>query len=304
MRHIRVILLPLVALLLCMQGTSAHARNTHSDHALLWKINGNGLTKPSYLFGTFHLLGSDYVDSLKPLWKAFNATDAMVGEIDMKNIDLQSLVKIALDTIPIKDLMSMADYHFIDSLMSARIGLSIEMFPYMKPAMISTLIEALPYLRQMDSDSGTADAQPMDLHFQSRARELGHSVIGLETATQQAHILFDSIGVKEQARELVEMAHLMIHDTSSGMDLEHCYDTEDLPCIAKSELDGSMTPRELSLLITDRNARWIPRLRELMAQQACFIAVGAGHLVGPGGLIELLSKQGYSVTPIHVHSQK
>ena len=54
---------------------------------LLWKISGNKLKQPSYLFGTHHLVTSDYLDSIPNIYKSFNSTNVVVGEMLMNDID-------------------------------------------------------------------------------------------------------------------------------------------------------------------------------------------------------------------------
>ncbi len=294
----------LIFIQISLCGARSSAQDTKPANALLWKIQGTVITKPSYLFGTFHLLNSDYIDSLKPLWKAFDSTNCMVGEIDMSNADMSSIVTSAtMDSLTLHDLISQADYSLLDSILRSRLGLPLSMMQSIKPNAIAALLEASPYISKIRDDS-TEQGQAMDLYLQTRARERKSDVFGLETVEQQCHILFDSIAVKEQARQLAELLHQITRDTSASSDLERCYDEEDLPCIAKSETDGTMNARELQVMITDRNIRWIPKFATLINDRPTFFAVGAGHLVGPEGLLALLEAEGFTVTPIKVHEPK
>ena len=52
------------------------------------------------------------------------------------------------------------------------------------------------------------------------------------------------------------------------------------------------------ILLDDRNKNWVAQLKNLMHTNTLFVAVGAGHLVGPQGLINLLRKEGYTLRPI------
>jgi uncharacterized protein YbaP (TraB family) len=54
-------------------------------------------------------------------------------------------------------------------------------------------------------------------------------------------------------------------------------------------------------LVDKRNNNWIPKLVDLFSKKSCFVAVGAGHLAGENGLINLLKKQGYTVEPISIN---
>ena len=53
-----------------------------------------------------------------------------------------------------------------------------------------------------------------------------------------------------------------------------------------------------NLLLNNRNKKWVKELDTIMKKESVFVAVGAGHLVGEQGLINLLKKQGYTVKPL------
>ena len=71
--------------------------------------------------------------------------------------------------------------------------------------------------------------------------------------------------------------------------------TDSLYSFMKSEGTGGDLETEL---LVKRNLKWIPVIKKAMAAKASFFVVGAGHLGGPEGVIRLLRKQGYKVTPV------
>ena len=92
---------------------SAFAQKNNSDHTLLWKISGNGLAKPSYLFGTIHMLCKDDAvlsDSLKNIIQ--NVIEVYF-EVDLDNmfelLGVMGKMKMKGDTT-LQDLLSEADY--------------------------------------------------------------------------------------------------------------------------------------------------------------------------------------------------
>jgi uncharacterized protein YbaP (TraB family) len=67
---------------LCLATTSIlFAQKTKQEQSLLWKVSGNGLNKPSYLFGTYHFLSSGFIDTMQAVKKAYAASNAVVGEL-------------------------------------------------------------------------------------------------------------------------------------------------------------------------------------------------------------------------------
>ena len=79
------------------------------------------------------------------------------------------------------------------------------------------------------------------------------------------------------------------------------YKTQDLSALTKSFEEDEEDSVLVEKLVTKRNNNWIPKLQTLIAKNSCFIAVGAGHLGGKNGLIQLLQNKGYTVTPISIH---
>ena len=64
--------------------------------------------------------------------------------------------------------------------------------------------------------------------------------------------------------------------------------------------EGGVISAESADFLDNRNAAWVPQIKEMIASKRCFIAVGAGHLGGPNGVIRLLEKEGYILTPVEL----
>ncbi|MNE88753.1 TraB family protein [compost metagenome] len=76
------------------------------------------------------------------------------------------------------------------------------------------------------------------------------------------------------------------------------YHKQDLESLAKLILESDQLGSSADELLDKRNQNWIPKMEELMKTKSCFFAVGAGHLGGPNGVIQLLRQKGYEVTPV------
>ncbi|HXD76514.1 MAG TPA: TraB/GumN family protein, partial [Puia sp.] len=121
---------------------------------------------------------------------------------------------------------------------------------------------------------------------------------GLETAAFQAG-LFDSIPYKKQAKELVDYIDSADQNKKITQQLAGLYRNQDLDGIeALSEKDDPGMEKYMDMLLYNRNRKWARELDTLLPGKSLLIAVGAGHLPGKKGVIELLRKEGYTVEPV------
>jgi hypothetical protein len=124
-------------------------------------------------------------------------------------------------------------------------------------------------------------------------------VKGLETAAFQAG-LFDSIPYEKQAKELVDYLDSMDQNKKITQQLAVLYTSQDLDGIqALSDKDDPEMNGYMDLLLYNRNRKWAKELDGLLPGKSLLIAVGAGHLPGQQGVIELLRKEGYTVDPVN-----
>jgi hypothetical protein len=122
---------------------------------------------------------------------------------------------------------------------------------------------------------------------------------GLETAAFQAG-LFDSIPYEKQAKELVDYLDSMDENKKITQQLAALYTSQDLDGIqALSDKEDPEMSGYMDLLLYNRNKKWAKALDGLLRGKSLLIAVGAGHLPGQQGVIELLRKEGYTVDPVN-----
>lgn len=267
-----------------------------SDKALLWKISGNGLKKPSYLLGTIHLIPKDKFRFSDATYDALADAQRVTFEIDMKemtNIAAQfSLLTKAFMSggKTLKDLLSPEDYTFVKQKLDTK-GMPSTMLERMKPMFLSTLFTS-------DEDSGidnTANmtSVEMELYRQVKRRKLESA--GLETAAYQMGI-FDSIPYEAQAKMLVEtLRNTEGADNDFGKMIE-LYEQKDINAMEAMMSDEAYGMNDYQdILLRNRNRNWIPVMGRMMREKATLFAVGAGHLGGGTGVIALLRKEGYRV---------
>jgi len=264
-------------------------------NTLLWKITGNGLKKPSYLFGTMHILCAEDAKLSDSLKAAIHDCEEVYFEIDLDDfagmINSMKFMRMN-DSKKLSDLLSKDDYTKVKSYFENHGGavLPFSMLERFKPLLISSLIE------ENDLDCETTNG--MELVIMKEARADDKKINGLETAEFQAG-LFDSIPYENQARDLVNYIDSVDVYKKMTTDLADVYRRQDLGKIEELTVTGDATiSNYLDLLLYGRNRRWADTLNSLLHQKSLLIAVGAGHLPGEQGVINLLKKKGYDVLPI------
>ena len=290
--------LRLFTLILSLAATGQKSLPKSDYNTLLWQISGNGLPQPSYLFGTIHMLCKDDAvlsDSLKNIIR--NCKDVYL-EVDMDNIfemmGLLKSMKMRNDTT-LADLMDKKDYDRVKKYFQEKSGLiPFSMLETYKPLLaVSTLAESA-----VPCESAVA----MEQLIMEEAKRNNKNIKGLETMAYQAGI-FDSIPYKIQAEQLIKYvdSSSVENDRESNefKELADAYKQQDLKKLEElSNKNDIGVSNFTDLLLYNRNRNWVEKLRSLLPAKALLIAVGAGHLPGEKGVINLLRKAGYTVKPV------
>lgn len=285
----RIFLLALIALFITV-GANAQ---------LFWKISGHGLTKPSYLFGTHHLIEKEQIKDFDKILAIAGQADAVVGEMDMTDMATIQTKIMQVAMMPgktIKQLISAEDYTLVDTELRQLMGVGLDQLGAFKPMMLQTMYGVLVYVQ---SQKLAKQPEGVDVLFQKKAKENNKAIIGLETIEQQSAMLFDSLPLNRQAEILVKS----IKEKQKGIDLfiqlNASYLAGNLQKLAElDKLDDDLTPAEKRPLYENRNMDWMKQLPVMFSKQSCFVAVGCMHLIGDTGLLSQLKKAGYTVEAV------
>ena len=277
----------------CAQTGSGNLKTSADGNTLLWEISGNGLTAPSYLFGTFHLLCKDDINFSDPLKQAINNSHEIYLELDLDDpaTIMGALMLMNMkDGKKLKELYTPDQYKRVSDFFKDSLKTPIGLFQRMKPEFLVALI--YPKLMPCNSASSVEESV-MEL-----AKNAGKEINGLETMAFQASI-FDSIPYEKQAEELLNtIDSLEKSKTYFGLMLA-AYNNQRLDEIEKIVNTPEFGVEDnQDILLDNRNKNWVVQLKEIMKRNAVFTAVGAGHLVGKNGLIALLKAEGYAVRGI------
>ncbi|GAB3956488.1 TraB/GumN family protein [Spirosoma harenae] len=269
--------------------------NTNAqDKALLYKILGAGLTHPSYLYGTFHIVCPNDLIITDSTKKAINEAQQVYLELDLDDPAMMSgMMRAAMmtDGTTIKDYLSKEDYTILDNYLKQKTNMSLSQMEMMKPIGLMSMI----YM-------GILNCQPAsyDMTFMQMAQKDKKEIFGLESLDAQLAAL-NKIPMETQLKSLVDMARKPEEASKEFQDFLDAYKAHDLAKLMKqmksSQYDGGMNGYESDLL-DKRNASWIPVIEKAAQEKPTFFAFGAGHLGSENGVINLLRKKGYTVTPI------
>ena len=276
-------------------GLSAFAQSSSQENTLLWRISGKGLKQPSYLFGTIHLLCSDDIQLSDSLKTAINRCDKVYLELDMDNlIEIISVVnkmKMNGDTT-LSDLLTQEEYKKVKDFFSGQKS----MIPF---SMLETYKPMLAASTLMQSSIACENAIAMEQLIMQQAKRENKRINGLETMAFQISI-FDSIPYQLQAKQLVKyVEEYGKKDDKSFEELSKAYKEQELGKLEKLTLqEDTGIDRFTDILLYNRNIAWVTKMEKLMTDQSLVVAVGAGHLPGTKGVINLLRKAGYKVEPV------
>lgn len=268
-----------------------------AENSLLWQISGNGITRPSYLYGTIHMLCAEDAVLSDSLKAAIRNTELTYLEVDMDNLfeilGAMSQMKMRNDTT-LADLLRQEDYKKVkDFIESKNSLLPFSILETMKPLLASSTL--------MESGLPCGAAVAMEQLIMQEAISQNKKIEGLETMTYQLS-LFDSIPYKLQAEQLLKF--IDSNGNSSRADREFMemltaykeQNLNNLAALIKNSEDQLASYEDL--LLNNRNRNWVEKLKNLIKDRPVTIAVGAGHLPGNKGLINLLRQEGFTVTPV------
>jgi uncharacterized protein YbaP (TraB family) len=264
-----------------------------SENSLLWKISGNGLKEPSYLFGTIHIT-CDATLSEK-VKTALDKTQQLCLELDMDDPNLQVEMMNSMmmqNGVTMKSLAKPDDFKAVDAFLTSNVGFSAEMLNTVKPFMITAML----YPKMLGCEMQSVETELIKI-----AKTQNEDVIGLETVGEQLAV-FDAIPYQEQMNELVITAKdNMQRDKAELAEMMTLYKSENVEAmITFTEKSANvMTSKYSDVLLKKRNQNWISRMTTIATNKPTFFGVGAAHLGGKDGVIALLRKAGFTVEAVY-----
>ena len=265
---------------------------TNSFAQLLYKIEGNNLNSVSYIYGTIHIMPKKDFEISKSIQSSFNACQVLAMEVDL-NMDFKTQLEAAQQSFlpegkTIADLASADDVNkvkqfCIDSMHWKES--KYEKMSRLKPFFLSSVI-----LQELIGKSKSFEKE-----FNNLAKKKKMTTIGLETLQFQMNMV-NTVSNEEQMKMLLQG---LSTNNSEFNKMLAAYLRQDLTGLGNLMNDAELSPEFNENLLLQRNRNWIPIISKLISEKPTFIAVGAGHLPGEKGVLNLLREAGYTVTPVN-----
>ena len=264
---------------------------------VLWRVTADGTDggrHTSYVLGTMHTAEPEMLDTLAGLAEALGRATVVYGEVDASDMELSPAAMacaIAPSDSTLQRLLSPAALDSVCRYVSS-FGVdgaeTVTVLGKLKPAMLDAFLEV--------RRSGASTDMSPDIALQQRAKALGKDVRALETAEQQVRMLMGT-PVAEQLEALMESVRAPEAAQAASDSLVAAYRRQDLEAIS-GMLGREMKQAYAERMVYARNRAWAAVLVPEMRRCSVLVAVGAGHLVGPEGLLAMLRSAGFDVRPV------
>lgn len=268
-----------------------------AQNGMLYKISGKGLKKPSYIFGTIHIICPKDMFSMEKLAGYIDQTGQFVMELDMDDPAEMRLLGggiIIPDGKAFTEFLTPEEYAKVDELIKNVFGLSVENVKTIKPVMLEAVIIASPKVL------GCAPPSSYETSFVQAAAEKKKPILGLETTAFQSALL-DKTPIDKQAKGLYKIALDPQKAFDDFKNLMTAYKAQDITKLqAEMEKQTAENTEFAEELLNKRNKAWIPKIEKAIKAKPSFIAVGGGHLGGDKGVIALLKARGYTVQAVQL----
>ena len=293
----KILSLAVLCLFIVVPNAYSQSPQTAPTSAILYKISGKDLTKPSYLFGTIHLICEKDMFPAEKLKHMIDQTGAVMLETDFLDpVALQKAVTASKLTggKTMRDLMTAEEYAKVDDYFKTYMGISFDLLNTLKPIFSTTAVLSSPKML------GCQPPVIYDNFLAQTAKAKKLPIVGLESMEAQMAAV-DSIPLEKQIMEMKDAAanpEKTIADFKSYSEAYLSQDSDRLYTLATSEMKREGYSQ--AKMLDDRNINWIPVIVQHIAKTPSFIAVGGGHLGGKNGVVNLLRTKGYTLTPIRL----
>jgi len=264
-----------------------------NEKSLLWEITGKRVKSPSYLFGTMHLIPKDQFYFPESIQQKVANANQLVMEIGGLSEQLSAAKYMILKEGSVFDLFSPEQ---LDSLFTyiqdeLRLDESTVRKRYSK-------LKPLALLQLLTQNTFGESPESYELRLELLAKKHGVKIAGLETVEEQVAI-FDQMPLIDQVSMVMTGISNTEESDHESRKLIELYLSQDIDAMAGLLSEGGFGDANFEAqLLTDRNQKWIPLIQKLIRKDASFIAVGAAHLGGPDGVVQLLRNAGYTVEPV------
>lgn len=281
-----------VSFILCLLNISVFGQGKYTN-SLLWEISGNGLKKPSYLYGTIHLMCPTDIQISEATKQKLAATEQLVLELDFDDPGIMQQIQqkaMMPNHQTLQDFLDEEDYKVVSQFFQDSLGVSLQQVDRFDPIVLTSIVA----VHWLQCQPGSYEQM-----FTQLASQQDKEVVGLETVDEQFASL-RKLSYAQQAAYLTETIREYDESKQEFANMIEAYKSQQvdqLQQIMQESMDD-VGEQLITHLLVERNHNWVPEMQELMQQKPAFFAVGAGHLGGAEGVITLLREKGYTVKPV------
>lgn len=272
-----------LALLLLLSATSVFAQEKKYQ-GLLWEVSGNGLKKNSYLYGSMHV--SDKV--------SYHLSDAFFTHL--LNADMVANESEPTTWMDIMGLMGGGTYHGkLYASFYMQPSVKYDLYPLFRSkdyTINHLLFRTNAYEEEYQEDTY------LDMFIYRTGRKYGKKTVGLEdTKTSMLNIMNIPMGDNRPSEENMIAIQKLLKDMDYEEAMMNFYREKDLDML-DSLTNLSSGEKYLKVMLWDRNTVMVKSIDSLIQKGSLFAAVGAAHLPGKNGIIEMLRAKGYTVKAV------
>ena len=288
-KHQLLLLLAVLSITACSTTSELPKKGSH----FLWKIESDNSTV--YLLGSIHLAKPELYPLDSMIENAYDETDALAVELNVKKVNAMEMMKKAMynDKTTLKDHLKPETYKLLKDIFD-KMKFPALVYERMKPwmavqaAMMATM-----------HDSGYDEKSGLDVHFLNKAETTNKEILELESLELQLS-LFDELESNSDA-----FVKYSLEDISNNMkQVEEMFaawktgDSKRMEAIITSETGKDSEFSGITeKMIDNRNIGMTEKIEGyLKTKRKYFVIVGAGHIVGEKGIVNLLkNKKKYKI---------
>lgn len=271
--------------------------NIHTDtldtNTVLFKVSHPDFEAVSYLFGTHHAFGKPFFDSLQLAKEVLLSSEVMIKE----NLNLPGMLAVdhinrRSNTTKWSKYLNKNEYQFaLDLFVSSKL-----MFDKMTPAELYAFLSRYYKEKVCIGKADSASYFSLDDYIASLAREQSIEIIGLETTEDQLSMINEDVRGMPRKVHKKRLSRMIWRINTHSHDL-----CSEINWYRSMNFDFKMEQAcQNTLILTQRNNKWMAVLQDYFRSKNCFVAVGLSHLMFDCGLINQLIGLGYTVEPVWV----
>ncbi|HZH85865.1 MAG TPA: TraB/GumN family protein [Brumimicrobium sp.] len=261
--------------------------------SLLWEVSGKKVKSPSYVFGTMHLIPNDDFLFPESLQEKVKGADILVMEIGGLSEQMKAMKLMMLDSGTMFDYFTEPQLDSLFKYTETELG-----YDEAKMRMAFSKMKPFVLLQLFTKEAFGENPQSYEMSLEKLAKANQLEVLGLETIEEQMGFI-DGLSTEDQVNMIMENLRSNDKDFSETRKLIDMYLSQDIDAIHNYTVSSGMSSPEFEEnFLNKRNKNWIEPIKKIVKKNKAFIAVGAAHLGGPQGVIQLLKDEGYTLTPV------